>query len=298
MCGIERYLFLQMMNSIRKCRSVHLLVRFAVTISVSVHALVADVVLHASLSVLHELLHLDQVDSGGVRGAVGPPERQVLGSGLVPDTAGGVPLVVPQGWGPGLAQVQGGVDAVSGPPAGPRLLPPGTVAGARDWAGPATVLVGLGEGTALVTVRHLVAGHLAVPLVGGGGGRVPRPPPVAVGEVGGGAGDAHSRRQLVAGGQASHLQTLRGFDETGELGLGHRGLALVHEVQDALHLPAAHVLQDHDGVLPGIVDEYFLEVRTAGGEYDLVGPHGGVLAHDGAVHQRLILGENNDEFLL
>ena len=69
--GLKLYLFLQMMNSIGKCRSVHFLVRFAVTISVSVHALVADVVLHASLSVLYELFHLDQVDSGGVRGAVG-----------------------------------------------------------------------------------------------------------------------------------------------------------------------------------------------------------------------------------
>ena len=145
---------------------------------------------------------------------------------------------------------------------------------------------------------HLVAPHLPVPLVGRGGGGVARPSPVPSREVGRGAGDAHSGRQLVAGGQAAHLQTLRGLDEAGELGLGHRGLALVHEVQDALHLPAAHVLQHHDGVLAGIVDEYFLEVRTAGGEYDFVCPHGGVLAHDGAVHQRLILGENSDEFLL
>ena len=70
----QSYLFLQMMNSIGEGRSFHLLVRLAVTIPVSVHALVADVVLHASLSVLHELLHLDQVDSGGVRGTVRSPQ--------------------------------------------------------------------------------------------------------------------------------------------------------------------------------------------------------------------------------
>ena len=39
------------------------------------------------------------------------------------------------------------------------------------------------------------------------------------------------------------------------------------------------------------------EVAAAGGEDNLVGPHGGgVLAHDGAVHQRLILrgGKENE----
>ena len=94
---------------------------------------------------------------------------------------------------------------------------------------------------------------------------------------------------MIAAGQPAHLETFSGLDEAGQLGLGHAGFPLVHKVEDALHLPASDVLQDHDGVLAGVVDKYFLEVGTACGEDDLVSADGGVLAHDGAVHQGLIL---------
>ena len=78
--------------------------------------------------------------------------------------------------------------------------------------------------------------------------------PPAVGELGGRA------EAVVGGGEAADLEALGGLDEAGELRLGHRGLALVHEVDDALHLPPAHVLQHDDGVLARVVDEDLLEI--------------------------------------
>ena len=61
-----------------------------------------------------------------------------------------------------------------------------------------------------------------------------------------------------------------------------------------MHLPDEDVLQHDDWVLAGVVNENFLEVGGAGGEDDLVRAHAPVLAHDGAVHQGLIL--NNQIF--
>ena len=305
------YLFLQVVEAaVRERGSVHLLVRLGVALAVPVHALVADVVLHGvplPLSVLHQLLHLDQVDGGGVARAVAPPQGQVLRLVLPAHAAGRVPLVVAEGRAARLAQVQRGVHAVPGPPPRPRLLPPRAGAGAGHGAGApartvrqlivlrcavagerrALVAAGLGREVAQLVAR-LGGGE---PLVRGRGGRVGAAPPVPAGQVGGGGGgrDAHAGRQLVRGGQPAHLEALRGLDEAGELRLGHGGLALVHEVEDALHLPAAHVLQHHDGVLAGVVHEDLLEVGAAGGQHDLVGADRGVFAHDSAVHQGFIL---------
>ena len=103
------------------------------------------------------------------------------------------------------------------------------------------------------------------------------------------AGQTDARWQLVAGRQAAHLQRLGRLDQAGQLGLGHRRFALVHEVEDALHLPAEHVFQHDDRVFAGVLDEDRLEVGAAGGEEHLVGAHAAVLAHDRAVDQRLIL---------
>lgn len=122
----------------------------------------------------------------------------------------------------------------------------------------------------------------------GGRGRVATVP-VPVGHDAGGAVDADTRGQLVAGCEAPHFQGLRSLDQTGQLGLGHAGLALVHEVEDALHLPAADVFQHDDGVLAGVVHKDLLEVRGAGRKDHFVGPNCRVLAHDCAVNQGLIL---------
>ena len=81
--------------------------------------------------------------------------------------------------------------------------------------------------------------------------------PPAVGELGGCRAACEA---VVGGGEAADLEALGGLDEAGELGLGHRGLALVHEVDDALHLPPAHVLQHDDRVLARVVDEDLLEI--------------------------------------
>jgi hypothetical protein len=67
---------------------------------------------------------------------------------------------------------------------------------------------------------------------------------------------------LICGGQAPDLERFRGLDEAGQLGLWDRGLALVHEVDNALDLPSSDVLEDDDWVLAGVVHEDFLKVRT------------------------------------
>jgi hypothetical protein len=46
------------------------------------------------------------------------------------------------------------------------------------------------------------------------------------------------------------------------LRLGDRGLALVHEVDDALDLPASDVFEDNDGVFAGVVGKDLLKVGT------------------------------------
>ena len=144
------YLFLQMVEAaVRERGSVHLLVRLGVALAVPVHALVADVVLHGvplPLSVLHQLLHLDQVDGGGVARAVAPPQGQVLRLVLPAHAAGRVPLVVAEGRAARLAQVQRGVHAVPGPPPGSCLLP------SRHRAGATVVLVGQAHRARLVGV--------------------------------------------------------------------------------------------------------------------------------------------------
>ena len=276
---------------------VHLLVGLGVPVlpvlvSVSVHALVADVVRLHVVPLPHvvadQLLHLDQVDGGGVAGAVGSPDAQVLGL-LVAHAVGAVPLGVAQGRGNGLAQVQAAVDAVSTPPAGPGLLP------ALPALLSVVVMVAAAERAALIAVTDLVA-RLCVSVMGRRRGRVASSTSgVAVGEVGRrGCRDANPGGQLVTGGQTSDLEALRRLDEGGELRLQHGGLALVHEVEDALHLPAPHVFQHNYGVLAGILHEDLLEVGAAGGEDHLVGPDGGVLAHDRAVHQGFILSKRNE----
>jgi hypothetical protein len=65
---------------------------------------------------------------------------------------------------------------------------------------------------------------------------------------------------VVRGRESPHFESLCCLDEAGKLGLRHRGLALVHEVNDALHLPSSDVLEHDDGVLARVVDEYLLEV--------------------------------------
>jgi hypothetical protein len=67
---------------------------------------------------------------------------------------------------------------------------------------------------------------------------------------------------VIWGRQTSNFEALGGLYERGQLGLRHRGLTLVHEVDDALDLPAADVLQHNDWVLAWIVCEDLLEVWT------------------------------------
>ena len=284
------YLFLKMVQtSVGQSRPLHVLVTLGVSVlpvvvPVAVHALVADVVgLHVvplPHVVVDKLLHLNKVDGGGVAGAVGSPDAQVL-SLLVADRAvGGVPLTVAQWRGPGLAQVQAAVDAVAASPPWPRLLSslPSLLAGP-------VVMVSAAQGTALITVTDLVT-RLSVSVMRRGTGTVSRPASaVTIGEVGGRGRDADPGRKLVTGGQSSDLEALRRLDEAGQLRLRYGGLALVHEVEDALHLPAPHVLQHHDGMLAGVLHEDLLEVGAARGEDNLVGSDCRILAHDRAVHQ-------------
>ena len=65
---------------------------------------------------------------------------------------------------------------------------------------------------------------------------------------------------LISEPHPPHLEALGGLYEAGELRLGHRRLALVHEVHDALHFPSANVLQNDDRVLARVVDEDLLEI--------------------------------------
>ena len=111
---------------------------------------------------------------------------------------------------------------------------------ARGRGDPCQLGVGRGGVAAAVPVRA--------------GAAVVAPP--AVGELGG----CRAAEAVVGGGEAADLEALGGLDEAGELRLGHRGLALVHEVDDALHLPPAHVLQHDDRVLARVVDEDLLEI--------------------------------------
>ena len=288
-------------TSIRQGRSLHLMVGLGVPVlpvlpvlvSVSVHALVADVVRLHVVSLPHvvadKLLHLDQVDGGGVAGAVGSSDAQVLCL-LVAHTVGAVPLGVAQGRGHGLAQVQATVDTVSAPPAGSGLLP-----ALPALLSSPVVMVSSAQRAALIAVADLMT-RLSVSVMGRGGGRVACPASgVTIGEVGGACGrDANSWRQLFTGTQTSDLEALGRLDEGGQLRLQHLGLALVHEVEDALHLPAPHVLQHHYRVLAGILHKDLLEVGAAGRENHLVGPDSRVLAHDCAVHQGFILSKRNE----
>ena len=88
-----------METSIRKCWPVHFLMWFTVAISVTVHALIADVVLHVSapLPVLDQLLHLDKIDGWSMSRTVGASQRQVLWS-LIINTVGTVSLGIAQRW--------------------------------------------------------------------------------------------------------------------------------------------------------------------------------------------------------
>ena len=284
------YLFLKMVQtSVGQSRPLHVLVTLGVSVlpvvvPVAVHALVADVVcLHVvplPHVVVDQLLHLNKIDGGGVAGAVGSPDAQVLRLLVADRAVGGVALAVAQGRGPGLAQVEAAVDAVATPPPWTRLLPslPSLLAGP-------VVMVSAAQGTALITVTDLVT-RLSVSVMRRGTGTVSRPASaVTIGEVGGRGRDADPGRKLVTGGQSSDLEALRRLDEGGQLRLRHGGLALVHEVEDALHLPAPHVLQHHDGMLAGVLHEDLLEVGAARGEDNLVGSDCRILAHDRAVHQ-------------
>ena len=82
-----------------------------------------------------------------------------------------------------------------------------------------------------------------------------------------GSGRRRPRRQvLVCGGESSDFEGLGCLDEAGQLGLGDGGFTLVHEVDDALHLPTSDVLEDDDGVLARVVGEDFLKVGTENGK--------------------------------
>ena len=152
-------------------------------------------------------------------------------------------------------------------------------------------------GGAATAAAAVISGPVAVAAVRGlrvaavrrGRGRIAAV--AAAGQVGRCAAEADAGRKLVAGCQAAHLQRLGRLDEAGEAWLRDAGFALVHKVEDALHLPAEDVLEHDDRVFAGVVDENFLEVGGAGGEDDLVGSHAAVLAHDGAVNQPLILNK-------
>jgi len=143
------------------------------------------------------------------------------------------------------------------------------------------VVAGQGHGARLVRVWAVVrdgscgkVGKLVMGLVVVLGGRIPGraravscTAVVAVDALRGhraavaGPGRRWPRRQvLVCGGQPADFERLRGLDKAGQLGLWDGGLALVHEVDDALHLPASDVLEDDDGVLARVVGEDFLKV--------------------------------------
>ena len=96
--------------------------------------------------------------------------------------------------------------------------------------------------------------------VGAGAAVIPRP-----GELGGVHG-ALNYVAVVGRGEAAHLEALGRLDETRELRLRHRRLALVHEVDDALHFPSANVLQNDDRVLARVVDEDLLEIGAERGQ--------------------------------
>ena len=167
-----------------------------------------------------------------------------------------------------LGQIEGGVaaDRVAGTPPRPRLLPPRPRS--LGTAGPAGLVVG-----PLAREAHGAGVLVAVGGEGRGGGRVPAP---GVGRAGGsrplgggpGRGGADVGRgrgaAVVPGGEAANLEALCGLDEALELGLGHGGLALVHEVDDALDLPAEDVVEHDDGVLAGVVLEDLAEVGAEG----------------------------------
>ena len=92
--------------------------------------------------------------------------------------------------------------------------------------------------------------------------------------------------------QAADLQGFGGLHEIGELLFQDRDLAFVHEVDYALELVAADVLEDDDGVLAGRLREDLLEEGAAGREHDLVGAQAaGVLAHESHVHEGFALEE-------
>ena len=77
------------------------------------------------------------------------------------------------------------------------------------------------------------------------------------------APSGQSGRGVFRGRKSPDFEAFGGLDEVAELGFGDRGLALVHEVHDALDFPAADVLEHYDRVLAGIVDEDLLEVGAA-----------------------------------
>jgi hypothetical protein len=68
------------------------------------------------------------------------------------------------------------------------------------------------------------------------------------------------RQLLIRGGQSPDFERLSGLDEAGQLGLWDRGLALVHEVNDALDFPTSDVFEDDDRVFAGVVGEDFLKI--------------------------------------
>jgi len=144
----------------------------------------------------------------------------------------------------------------------------GVVAGQRDRARLVGVRPVVGDGgggqVSQLVVRLLVVRGGRVP---GRARAVAGAAVVAVNALRGhraavaGPGRRWPRRQvLVCGGQPADFERLRGLDKAGQLGLWDGGLALVHEVDDALHLPASDVLEDDDGVLARVVGEDFLKV--------------------------------------
>ncbi|KAH9402817.1 hypothetical protein TYRP_015574 [Tyrophagus putrescentiae] len=70
--------------------------------------------------------------------------------------------------------------------------------------------------------------------------------------------------------QALHLQRLGGLQQRPQLRVADVDLAAVHEVNDGAQVLVAHVLQYHNRVLAGIVEEQITKVGAAGAQHQLV----------------------------
>lgn len=90
-------------------------------------------------------------------------------------------------------------------------------------------------------------------------------------------------------GEALDLEALGRLEEGRQILLVDVDLPAVHEGQQRLQVPGAHISHEDDGVLAGVPEEERLEVRAAGGEDDLVCGEGSAVAGEGYVCEGLLL---------